>query len=147
MEYKPLVEELGLFEEQDFLDFFNSLTYDKANFYGFSRYKGTDLYLIPETFLDFIPIGIKLKDLIGNNIIYNGKNLDLDSRGGFLGYGINLETPYEDGQLLNVSKIKEEFVLNRLESTFGHYVYYSPSKKFKVILNDGSLYGKLIKVK
>lgn len=54
---------------------------------GFVRWD-EDLYLIPLWLLPVLPIGTKLVCISGNEIVYNGENIDKDIRFGCLAYGI-----------------------------------------------------------
>ena len=47
-----------------------------------------DLYLIPLYLLPILPIGTKVVDIFGEEIIYDGTNIDNDARFGCLAYGI-----------------------------------------------------------
>lgn len=68
---------------------------DNGNFTkkGFDKkvanYKNTiGLYLIPAYLYPSLPIGITLTSIGGEDIIFDGSNIDLDVRYGFLAYGI-----------------------------------------------------------
>lgn len=72
------------------IDFYN-LSEDEAIFLGFRKWsKLGNLYLIPLYLLPIIPVGIKLTCISGEEIIYNGTNIDDDVRFGLLAYGINI---------------------------------------------------------
>lgn len=47
-----------------------------------------NLYLIPLYLVPIIPIGAKLTDIGGTDIVYDGNNIDLDIRFGKIAYGI-----------------------------------------------------------
>lgn len=49
-----------------------------------------NLWLIPLYLVTIIPIGTKLTDIGGNDILYDGNNIDLDIRFGKIAYGIKL---------------------------------------------------------
>lgn len=49
-----------------------------------------DLYLIPLYLLPIIPIGTKLITIFGEEIIYDGTNVDNDIRFGCIAYGIKI---------------------------------------------------------
>lgn len=52
-------------------------------------YKNTlGLYLIPVYLYPSLPIGITLTSIVGEDVIFDGSNIDLDARYGFLSYGI-----------------------------------------------------------
>lgn len=87
-----LLEELKTFEEHEIKEFFSSLTSEKAESYGFRKWSETSpVYLIPYCFLDFIPIGTELISIMGTKVIYDGANIDDDTRCGLLAYGIILK--------------------------------------------------------
>ena len=49
-----------------------------------------NLYLLPLYLLPIVPIGTKLTDIFGEEIIYDGTNVDDDIRGGCIAYGITI---------------------------------------------------------
>lgn len=52
-------------------------------------YKNTlGLYLIPVYLYPSLPIGITLTSIVGEDVIFDGSNIDLYVRYGFLSYGI-----------------------------------------------------------
>lgn len=50
-----------------------------------------DLYLLPLYILPILPIGTKLTTIGGEEIVYDGTNVDKDIRFGCLAYGINIK--------------------------------------------------------
>lgn len=50
-----------------------------------------DLYLLPLYILPILPIGTKLTTIGGEEIVYDGTNVDKDIRGGYIAYGINVK--------------------------------------------------------
>ena len=49
------------------------------------------LYLIPQYLINCIPMGTKLYNIFGNEVIYDGNNIDDDARFGALAYGIHIK--------------------------------------------------------
>lgn len=49
------------------------------------------LYLIPQYLINCIPMGTKLYSIFGNEIIYDGTNIDNEARFGALAYGIHIK--------------------------------------------------------
>lgn len=49
-----------------------------------------DLYLIPLYILPILPIGTKLISILGEDIVYDGTNVDKDIRFGCIAYGISI---------------------------------------------------------
>lgn len=88
-----LLDELKNFDDDELRNFFDTLTKEKALSYGFRNWSGDrpNFLLIPACFFDFIPIGLKVQSLTGKEIIYDGNNIDDDSRFGLLAYGINIK--------------------------------------------------------
>lgn len=50
-----------------------------------------DLYLLPLYILPILPVGTKLTTIGGEEIVYDGTNVDNDIRFGCLAYGINIK--------------------------------------------------------
>lgn len=70
------------------IDFFK-LTKEEAVELRFGKWTDeSDLYLIPIWLLPIIPIGIELTAIDGEKVVYDGKNVDDDTRMGCLAYGI-----------------------------------------------------------
>ena len=65
---------------------FNALTECEMRKLGFKKYE--DMMLIPLYLLPVLPIGFEVKSILGDKIVYDGTNLDDDSRAGMLAYGI-----------------------------------------------------------
>ena len=71
---------------------FENLTVEEARELRFGKWsKHTDLYLIPLYLLPAIPIGMKLTSIFGEDIIYNGSNVDNDIRCGCIAWGIEIK--------------------------------------------------------
>lgn len=49
-----------------------------------------DLFLLPLYILPILPIGTKLITIVGEEIVYDGTNVDKDTRVGCLAYGIEI---------------------------------------------------------
>lgn len=84
---EKFVEELSGFGEEDFMNFFTTLTVDKALSYGFREWDN-GLYLIPECFLEFLPNGLELKGISGGKVVVGKDYIDDDTRGGLIAYGV-----------------------------------------------------------
>ena len=75
-------------EIKKYIDF-SKLTKEEAVELRFGKWDDkSDLYLIPIYLLPILPIGIELTDIFGEKIVYDGKNVDDDTRMGCLAYGI-----------------------------------------------------------
>lgn len=80
---------------------FSKLTRKEAIELRFGKWDDeTDLYLIPLYLLPLIPIGIRLTSINGDTVIYDGTNIDNDTRFGCLAWGIDI--PEEKGENTNV---------------------------------------------
>lgn len=77
---------------KNYIDFEN-LTEREARELRFQKWSEDepDLYLIPLYLLPILPIGIELTCLDGENLIYDGKNVDDDIRFGCIAYGIRVK--------------------------------------------------------
>lgn len=66
------------------------LTREEALELGFRRWSDDqpDLYLLPLYLLPILPAGTKLICINGKEVIYDGYNVDMDTRGGLIAYGI-----------------------------------------------------------
>lgn len=73
-----------------------SLSRDDARYLGFGPWDD-DLFLIPLYLVPLIPIGIELISINGEIIIYDGTNIDLDTRFGCIAYGIRIPENEEEG--------------------------------------------------
>lgn len=71
----------------------NTITKKEARELHFMPYSDEypDLYLIPLWLLPIIPIGIKLTTIFGDEITYDGHNIDNDIRFGCIAYGIYIK--------------------------------------------------------
>ena len=67
----------------------DSLTLEDIKNLGFTLWDKSGFYLIPLYLLPIIPIGTELKCIDGGKIIYDGNNIDNDTRFGCLAYGLN----------------------------------------------------------
>lgn len=76
-------------EIKEYVDF-NNLTVEEALSLGFGNWDD-ELYLIPLYLLPIIPVGIKLTSIMDEEIIYDGKNIDIVNRAGCLAYGIKIK--------------------------------------------------------
>ena len=67
---------------------FNHLTDDDCDFLGFGRYE--EIRLIPIYLLPSLPDGIEVTSILGYKKVYDkvAQNLDYDTRGGLLAFGI-----------------------------------------------------------
>lgn len=79
-------------ELQKYIDWPN-LTKDEAIELRFCRWSEDepDLYLIPLYLLPILPRGTKLTTIGGEEIVYDGTNVDKDIRFGCLAYGITIK--------------------------------------------------------
>ncbi|MGN0173974.1 MAG: hypothetical protein ACI39F_05995 [Acutalibacteraceae bacterium] len=79
------------FKDKNLIDF-NNLTISEAKELRFGKWdENSDLWLIPLWLYPLIPIGTKLTSISGNEIIFDGKNIDKDIRFGCLAWGIELK--------------------------------------------------------
>lgn len=71
----------------------DNITIEEARELRFRRWseEQPDLYLIPLWLLPILPIGTKLICINGNEIIYDGSNVDNDIRCGCIAYGIKIK--------------------------------------------------------
>lgn len=71
---------------------FSKLTKDQAVSLGFTQYElpSKFIYLIPLYLLPIIPVGTELVTINDEVIVYDGNNVNNDTRGGMLAYGIIL---------------------------------------------------------
>lgn len=71
---------------------FSNITKEDAIMLGFKRWdKESDLYLIPLYLLPVIPVGAELTCIDREKTIYDGTNIDNDSRFGCIAWGIIIE--------------------------------------------------------
>lgn len=77
---------------KDLIDF-NNLSKQEAIELRFGKWSEEDpnLYLIPIWLLPILPIGTKLTSINGDEIVYDGKNIDKDTRFGCLAYGVRVK--------------------------------------------------------
>lgn len=70
----------------------NTLTREEAIELRFRRWsdENPNLYLIPLWLLPIVPVGIELTTISGYKFIYNGSNVDIDTRFGCIAYGVEL---------------------------------------------------------
>lgn len=70
---------------------FERLTIAEAKELRFGRWtKDSDLWLIPIWLYPLIPVGLELTSISGKKVVFDGKNIDTDTRFGCLAYGIEL---------------------------------------------------------
>ena len=70
----------------------SEITQNEAIELGFMKWSDdSDLFLIPLWLISIIPIGTHLESILGNKIIYDGNNIDLDIRGGCIAFGIHID--------------------------------------------------------
>lgn len=71
----------------------NNLTKEEAKELRFVLWdeEQPDLYLLPLYILPILPVGTKLTTIGGEEIIYDGTNVDKDIRCGCIAYGINVK--------------------------------------------------------
>lgn len=79
-------------ELKKYIDF-NNLTEEEAQELRFGKWSDDepDLYLVPLYLLPILPIGTKLTCINGQKIIYDGKNIDNDTRFGCLAYSVRVK--------------------------------------------------------
>lgn len=72
---------------------FNDLSKEEAIELRFCKWSEEDpsLYLIPIWLLPVLPVGTKLTCINGDEIVYDGKNIDNDVRFGCLAYGVRVK--------------------------------------------------------
>lgn len=89
--YDTLLKEIG-----DLVNF-TKLDAKTARTLGLRKWDNTNpaLFLIPIYLVPLIPIGIELTSIRGNKIIYDGSNIELDTRYGMLAYGFMIEDDKE----------------------------------------------------
>lgn len=77
-------------EVKKHIDFYH-LTKKEAKELRFGKWSdNSNLYLIPLWLLPVIPVGITLTCISGDKIVYDGKNIDIDTRFGCLAWGIEI---------------------------------------------------------
>ena len=71
----------------------DALTKEEAIELGFIVYskETPNLLLLPLYILPILPIGTELVCINGNKIVYDGTNVDKDTRYGWIAYGIEIE--------------------------------------------------------
>ena len=71
----------------------DALTKEEAIELGFIVYskETPNLLLLPLYILPILPIGTELVSINGNKIVYDGTNVDKDTRYGWIAYGIVIE--------------------------------------------------------
>ena len=79
-------------ELKKYIDFDN-LTEEEAQELRFGKWSDDepDLYLVPLYLLPILPIGTKLTCINGQKIVYDGHNIDNDTRFGCLAYGVRVK--------------------------------------------------------
>lgn len=72
---------------------FNNLSKQEAIELRFVKWSKEDptLYLIPIWLLPILPVGTKLTAIDGDEIVYDGKSIDNDTRFGCLAYGVRVK--------------------------------------------------------
>lgn len=70
----------------------NNLDKETINLLRFKRWgEESNLYLLPLYILPIVPVGTNLTCISGNEVIYDGNNIDTDIRFGCLAYGIVID--------------------------------------------------------
>ena len=70
---------------------FSKLTREEAVALRFGKWDDeSDLYLIPLYLLPIVPIGTELTCINGEKVVYDGTNIDNDTRFGCIAWGINI---------------------------------------------------------
>lgn len=70
----------------------NNLTIQEATELRFMKWNNnSDLYLLPLYILPILPIGTTLTSINGEDVVYDGSNVDNDTRYGCIAYGIHLK--------------------------------------------------------
>lgn len=77
-----------------------------------------DLYLIPLYLLPIIPIGTELTCISGENIVYDGHNIDDDIRFGCLAYGIHIPETAKEKQYVYEIMLRREPLGSSSYSTY-----------------------------
>lgn len=79
-------------ELKKYIDF-NNLTEEEAQELRFGKWSDDepDLYLVPLYLLPILPIGTKMTSINGDEIVYDGHNIDNDTRFGCLAYGVRVK--------------------------------------------------------
>jgi hypothetical protein len=136
---KTVLDEFENFSNDEFLEFFKDLTIEKAEYYDFRRWsKESNLYLIPETFIDFIPIGQELISINGKKVIYNGNNIDTDTRFGLLAYGINIDKSiFYDGAIVSTDDVITYFEKDLRNDYLKLTYYHSKDGQWLATIYDG----------
>lgn len=90
--YNTLLKEI-----RDLVNFAN-LDAKTAKTLGLRKWDNTNpaLFLIPIYLVPLIPVGIELTTIRGDKIIYDGSNIELESRYGMLAYGFMIEDNKEE---------------------------------------------------
>lgn len=76
-------------ELKQYIDWSN-ITLEDACALGFTLWDD-NLYLLPLYILPIVPIGTKLTSISGEEVTYDGKNIDKDTRFGCVAYGIEIK--------------------------------------------------------
>ena len=78
-------------ELEKYIDW-NNLTIQEATELRFMKWRNnSDLYLLPLYILPILPIGTALTTINGVDVVYDGSNVDIDTRYGCIAYGIHLK--------------------------------------------------------
>ena len=80
-------------ELEKYIDW-NNLTIQEATELRFMKWSNnldSDLYLLPLYILPILPIGTTLTTINGVDVVYDGSNVDIDTRYGCIAYGIHLK--------------------------------------------------------
>lgn len=92
-------------ELKKYIDF-HKLTREEATELRFGKWaEDDDLYLIPLYLLPIVPIGMELTNICGDKFIYNGSNVDNDTRFGCIAYGIHIP---EGDNAKDIEKLNDE---------------------------------------